>query len=419
MKRLFVAILVMFSSCSHPNPAFAPGTFGYDLQFLSARDSVIVLSSGESQVLVSAKYQGKVLTSTAGGDSSRSFGWVHYKAFDGPLDPHMNAYGGENRLWLGPEGGPFSLFFPPGAKMEFANWKTPAPFDTESWDVLSSSASSVDLRKDMQLVNYAGTRLSLSIDRRVSILDRGSIDSALGVVLGPSVAAVGYSTVNTLTNTGGQAWTEATGMPCMWLLDMFPPSPSTTIIIPYTVGDGSKPATTDYFGEIAPDRLSFSDGVLRFKADGKSRGKLGIHPSRVRPFAGSYDSLNHVLTIIQFDVDSSASSSTSAAAASASSAAAASASSSAAASSARYLNQEWRTDRAPFSGDAMNAYNDGPLAGGGQMGPFYELESVAPAAFLVPGGQQVHRHAVYHFTGAVDALDAICKQVLGVGVNAH
>jgi hypothetical protein len=222
-------------------------------------------------------------------------------------------------------------------------------------------------------------------------MDRSAIDSALGISPDASVAAVGYRTVNTLTNTGGAAWTETSGMPCMWLLDMFPPSPSTTIIIPYVPGEGSKPATTDYFGEIAGDRLHFADGVLRFKADGLSRGKLGIHPSRVRPVAGSYDSLHGVLTIIQFDVDSS--------------------------SSARYLNQEWRTDRAPFSGDAMNAYNDGPLAGGGQMGPFYELESVAPAAFLVPGGKQVHQHTVYHFVGAPAALEAICKKVLGVGVE--
>jgi hypothetical protein len=36
-----------------------------------------------------------------------------------------------------------------------------------------------------------------------------------------------------------------------------------------------------------------------------------------------------------------------------------------------------------------------PFTSGGQMGPFYELESVAPAAFLRPGEAQVHRHAVY------------------------
>jgi hypothetical protein len=402
MKICLLAFFFFAAGCHSGDSGFAPGTFGYDRQFLSGHDNVIVLSSGASSVIVSPRYQGKVLTSTAGGDNGRSFGWVHYKAFAGAVDAHMNAYGGENRFWLGPEGGKFSLFFPPGAKMDFAHWKTPASFDTEAWDVLSFSASSVELRKDMQLVNYAGTRLSLSVDRRISIFSRGALDSSLGLSLSSdtSVALVGYSTVNTLTNTGGQAWTEVGGMPCMWLLDMFPPSASTTIIIPYgdgpalsgasRAGDG-KPATTDYFGEIAPDRIHFADGVLWFVADGKSRGKLGIHPSRVRPFAGSYDSLNRVLTIIQFDVDSS--------------------------SSARYLNQEWRTDRSVFSGDAMNAYNDGPLTGGGQMGPFYELESVAPAAFLRPGEAQVHHHAVYHFTGSAAVLDAICRKVLGVGVR--
>ena len=393
---LMLVACLMFAACKHPGPdgsGYAPGSFGYDLHFLSVRDSVIVLRQGASSVVISPRYQGKVLTSTALGDTGRSFGWVHYKAFDGPPDAHMNAYGGENRLWLGPEGGKFSLFFAPGAKMDFAHWKTPAPFDTEAWDVLARSDGAVELRKDMQLVNYAGTRLSLSIDRKIAILDRSLVAAALGVTFDTAVAVVGYTTVNTLTNTGGQPWTEATGMPCMWLLDMFPPSSATTIIIPYVAGDGSKPATTDYFGEISASRVSFSNGVLRFVADGKSRGKLGIHPSRVRPFAGSYDAVHRVLTIIQFDVDSS--------------------------SSARYLNQEWRTDRPPFSGDAMNAYNDGPLVGGGQMGPFYELESVAPAAFLVPGGQQVHRHAVFHFTGEVGALDAIALKVLGAGVGGR
>jgi hypothetical protein len=150
----------MIASCKHgaESAAYAPGSFGYDREFLSSHDSVIVLTTGGASVVVSPKFQGKVFTSTAFGDSGRSFGWVHYKAFGGPPDPHMNAYGGENRLWLGPEGGKFSLFFPPGAKMEFANWKTPAAFDTEAWDVISSSATAVDLRKDMQLASWIARR---------------------------------------------------------------------------------------------------------------------------------------------------------------------------------------------------------------------------------------------------------------------
>src|SRR5262245_60593929 len=90
------------------------GSFGFDLQFLQKFDSVLVLKSGggNAQVIVSPKYQGKVFTSTAEGHEGRSFGWINYKAFTALPDKHMNAYGGENRLWLGPEGGRYSLFFP-------------------------------------------------------------------------------------------------------------------------------------------------------------------------------------------------------------------------------------------------------------------------------------------------------------------
>jgi hypothetical protein len=83
---------------------FQEGSFGYDLNFLKKHDSVIVLTAGDAQIIVSPKYQAKVFTSTAEGNEGPSFGWVHYKAFDS-VDAHMNAYGGENRIWLGPEGG--------------------------------------------------------------------------------------------------------------------------------------------------------------------------------------------------------------------------------------------------------------------------------------------------------------------------
>jgi len=391
LNLLVVSILV--HSCNMRMPKFnLQGTFGYDLNFLQQHDSgLIVLQSGDAKVVVSPKYQAKVFTSTASGGDGPSFGWIHYKAFDGPADPHMNAYGGENRLWLGPEGGRFSLFFPPGAKMEFTNWKTPAAFDTEPWTVTLHSDTVVDLRKEMQLTNYAGTTLRLSIDRSIAILNQAAIDSILGLNADTAVHVVGYRTFNILTNTGDQPWTESTGMPCLWLLDMFNPSPATVIVIPYTsaMGDTSKPATTDYFGEIPADRVKYDGQTLFFKADGKSRGKLGVHPRRGRPMIGSYDALHHVLTITLFDVDSSA----------------------------RYLNQEWNTVKPPFSGDAVNAYNDGPLANGSQMGPFFELESVSPAAFLSAGQAQVHRHSVFHFTGPEAALDPICRKLLGVSIG--
>jgi hypothetical protein len=367
---------------------YAKGTYGYDLDFLKKNDSVLVLKNadGLAQVIVSAKYQGKVFTSTADGLKGRSFGWLNYKTFAADTDSHMNAYGSEDRLWLGPEGGKFSLFFKPGAKMEFPYWHTPKAFDTEAWSIVSSDDKKVSLTKDMDLLNYAGTQLKIKVGRDIAILDNATIETDLGIKLTAETKAVGFKTDNSLTNAGTTEWTRTTGAPCMWNLDMFTPSPKVVIIIPYNNAKTAKIATTDYFGQIPADRISYTGNVLYFKADGKSRGKLGITPKRAMPVIGSYDAENNVLTIAKFDIDNNG----------------------------LYLNQEWRTDREPLSGDAVNSYNDGPLANGSQMGPFYEIESVSPAAFLKPGGKLQHQHKVFHFTGDKTALNAIAQKVLGV-----
>ena len=369
------------------------GTFGYDLAFLRKHDDQLtVLRNDDStaQVIVSAKYQGKVFTSTAGGLAGRSFGWVNYDAFGGPLDEHMNAYGCENRLWLGPEGAQYSLFFKPGATMEFANWRTPAAFDTEPWTVVSNDDQSVAMRKTMSLTNYAGTNLRLNVDRSVRLLNKAEADRLLRTSLAENVSVVGYRTDNTLTNTGTSPWDRTTGAPCIWMLDMFVPSPGVTIVVPYEEQAAGKVATTDYFGPIPPDRVTYRNGVLFFKADGKNRGKLGIPPQRAKPVAGSYDAQNNVLTLALFDVDRNAT----------------------------YLNQEWKMVPDPLKGDAVNAYNDGPLADGSQLGPFYELESVSPAAFLKPGGKLTHQHTVFHLIGDKAQLEAIAQQTLGVSLSA-
>ncbi len=98
-----------------------------------------------------------------------------------------------------------------------------------------------------------------------------------------TVKAVGIKTVNSITNTGGTAWTTATGAPCLWSLDQFTPSPQVTVVVPYKENASGKVATTDYFGQIPPDRVTYKNGHLFFKADGKSRGKLGMPGLREVP----------------------------------------------------------------------------------------------------------------------------------------
>jgi hypothetical protein len=398
VKSLVFAALI-FSSCQNGNKErkqnemekFDKGTFGYDLNFLSGKDSVIVLKNneGNGQVIVSPKYQAKVFTSTADGPDGKSLGWINYEVFDMEIDPHMNAYGGEDRLWLGPEGGKFSIFFRPGSKMEFENWRTPPEMDTESWNIVSAGSKKVSFEKDMDLLNYSGTRLKLRIERVIRILENAEVSEALDIPLNDRIKSVAFETSNTITNTGGEEWTKKTGAPCLWNLDMFSPSEKTVIVIPYEERATGKVATTDYFGEIPEDRIHYGNGVLLFKADGRSRGKLGIPPGRAKKLAGSYDASDTVLTIALFDVDNKTT----------------------------YLNQEWTLDKDPFTGDAVNAYNDGPLANGDQMGPFYELESVSPAAFLKPNGKLSHRHSVFHFTGDKTKLDQIATKVLGISLN--
>lgn len=396
-------MIVLLSSCTKKandkveetttQPSFEPGTFGYDLNFLQGYDSgIVLLGDANSQVIVSPKYQGKVFTSTANGKEGQSFGWINYKVFSAPVDGHMNAYGGENRFWLGPEGGVFSLYFEKGVEMVFDHWKTPPPIDTEAWSVTTKDDQHVVLQKEMTLTNYAGTQLSLSVDRKIVMLDEALMGDLLGIQIDDSIQSVGYTTANKITNTGSNEWNEKTGMPCIWMLDMFKPSDKTVIIIPYKtegIDPSTKVATTDYFGEIPPDRINYDDGVLFFKADGKRRSKLGVGPIRAKPIAGSYDAENRILTVTMFDIDASG----------------------------RYLNQEWSTAKPPFSGDAVNAYNDGPLDDGSIMGPFYEIESVSPAAFLKPGESLSHQHSVFHFTGEETSLNDILQKLFGVSLN--
>jgi hypothetical protein len=80
MGKLSYLLSCLILACSNPVSnkeealkKFKEGSFGFDIQFLDKFDSIIVLknSDGQSKVIVSPKYQGKVFTSTAEGDEGR------------------------------------------------------------------------------------------------------------------------------------------------------------------------------------------------------------------------------------------------------------------------------------------------------------------------------------------------------------
>lgn len=94
------------------------GTYQYDVDFFeSQKIETLELAgeNGQARVLIVPGYQARVMTSTASGGSGDSYGWINHKWIaSGRLSPQFNPFGGEERFWLGPEGGKFSWYFEPG-----------------------------------------------------------------------------------------------------------------------------------------------------------------------------------------------------------------------------------------------------------------------------------------------------------------
>ncbi|MBE0711788.1 MAG: hypothetical protein IH583_05340 [Candidatus Aminicenantes bacterium] len=370
--------------------------FKDDLAFLQTHTKVVVLTSadGLAEVAVNPDLQGRVMTSTAGGPEGLSFGWINRELLaSGVNNPHINAFGGEDRFWLGPEGGQFSIFFKKGDPFDLDHWWTPPAVNEGGFDIAEQAKDRIRFHKSMRLVNYSGTEFDVAVDREVRVLGAAEV-AALGVPVLADVKMVAYTSDNRITNAGPAAWTKDTGLLSIWILGMFNPSPSTTIVVPFKSGPEAElgPAVNDaYFGKVPAGRLVVKDGVLFFSGDGKYRSKIGIAPARVKPFAGSYDAENDVLTIVHLTIPEGATD---------------------------YVNSMWEIQEKPFAGDVINSYNDGPSAPGAKpLGPFYELESSSPAAALAPGETMSHVHTTMHFQGPEKALDEIARKVLGVGLE--
>jgi len=397
--RLLIALVCVGVSagCVKEQKEMAKNTFGDDVAFLKNHTDVVLLSddSGDGQVAVLPKLQGRIMTSTAEGMAGLSFGWINRELVaSGQIAEHINVYGGEDRFWIGPEGGQFSIFFKEGVPFDLEHWFTPAPIDTEPFELVSQSKNRAILKKDMQLENYSRTVFDLRVDREVRVLEQYEAGNWLGISPGKTVKMVAFESTNKITNTGTKAWEKESGLLSIWILGMFNPSPATTVVVPFNAGPESElgPTVNDaYFGKVPADRLVVRDGVLFFSGDGQYRSKIGLSPQRAKPILGSYDAVNKVLTIVQYNKPADA---------------------------ADYVNSMWKLQDEPYKGDVVNSYNDGPPEPGAKpLGPFYELETSSPAAALQQGETISHIHRTFHLQGSEAVLDPIAKATLGVTID--
>ncbi|HEX8795665.1 MAG TPA: DUF6786 family protein [Polyangiaceae bacterium] len=399
------AVVLLLGACAGSMPAAMPGpaptqplpagarSIDDDLAFLQSHAPVEVLEApGGGRVVVSARWQARVMTSAVEPHGA-SLGFVHRTFIEaGKTGTAFDNYGGEDRFWLGPEGGQFGLYFPPGAPFAIGSWQVPHEMQEGEWAVTARDAAHVTFTRRMHVVSWSGSALDVAVERTVRVLGAEDVRARFGVAPPDGSRWVAFESDNRITNAGATAWTRDKGLPSIWILGMYSPAPDAQVLVPFDPG-GTGPVVNDaYFGKVPADRLVVHDeGWLSLRADGQYRSKIGLSPARARDVAGSYSASARLLTLVHYAKPASAPDG--------------------------YVNSLWAKQPDPYGGDVVNAYNDGPTEPGKpSLGGFYELETSSPAAALAPRQSMEHVHTTLHVTGDEAALDGLARRVLGVSI---
>lgn len=333
-------------------------------------------NSGDSRVLVSPFYQGRILTSSYNNIEGLSNGWINENA----LTDTTKSIGGEERLWIGPLGSQFSFYFQQIQPLHDDNWKVPATIDAEPYKVIYKSNSNVELYKTMQLTNYIGTTFNIEINRNISILSKENIQKNLNIEVDNSTKFVAFETKHKLKNIDTVTWKKHTGLAGLWSAGMYPGDDS-VVIIPLK-NNGTKHNVLTYLAPIDSTRFIVKNNTVLFKTDGQYRSKIGIPPQFAPAVYGCYSKLNNKLTIIQYKKETDS----------------------------LYSNSQVSIQDTPYKGEAIPIYNNGS--------DFFELESNAPLKVLKPNETTTHWQRVYHFNASKNTLNKLSKKLLGFDLNS-
>ena len=210
LRGTLAALAVLVALAVSPVAARADEgtTFDDDVAFLRQRLEVVVLGEGTgARVAIVPAWQGRVDDLDRRRSRRPSYGWLNRElAIVGKARmPHINAFGGEDRFWLGPEGGQYAIFFATGRPVRPRALADARAHRLGSLGGRRSIASEVRFRAGDRARQLRGNEALTRSDppARFEWWNLPPRESKL----------VGFESENTITNTGGNAWTREHGAP--------------------------------------------------------------------------------------------------------------------------------------------------------------------------------------------------------------
>ncbi len=405
-KSLFALAALLLCSCgiiretALKNDDSSLWTFGRDLSFFSKYGiETLVLSNDNSFVAVSPALQARVMTSTYGGADGPSIGWINRVQLAFKNDPANRAQvGGEDRFWVGPQGGDFSLFFKGGAARTSENWQIPSFMSAEPWALVAKTQSRAKFEKTAEFENDKGAKFKIKAEREISVLSRKHVSDILGIEIPSQVEIAAFQSFNKLTNAGDKKWTPDSGLLNISVQSCFNANRKTYAFIPYRAGEPAKlgDIVRDNFLEASAsadtsERLTVDTDFIKYKVDGRRLGEIGVSPQRSEGIALSYDETNRILTVILYIKPAQLRS---------------------------YLPSSWRRAADNFGGEAVSVFNNGAPAGSNApAAAYYEISTYSPALSLEAGKSQFHLQRTFHFHGSEYDLGLISYKLAGISIG--
>lgn len=388
ITKLHVIIMGLNLAVSTHIQASTTISFDSAVDIMSQVHRPIVLRNGEARAVVLAEFQGRVMITSANGDSGNSLGWFNVEYMGKPNDDNNSVTGGASRLWFGPETGPYSVFFRPKESRVAENIQVPSAVSTKPFAVKFSNESRVEFVQPISLRNHLGFTFRVSVERNIQLFSTTQIQQNLDIKLEDNVNVVGFSAGTKITNIGDKDWHQETGILSIWELGAFHPSDNTTVFIPLR---GELEQVTSYFTPTLNTHTRIQNNIVYYKADANYMNKIGIPAANSPSLVGSYDSDRKLLTVVEYQLG---------------------------APDALYNNSVWYEEGyQAYGGDIINIFNDGLIDGSGPFGPFYEMETSSSAAALKIGQSHQHFQNTYHFIGDEQHIAEIVESLFGLSLQ--